>query len=220
MAYGFVVFSGFVGLRFDIFRKNKAKSQCLNSVKNHIRIIWEIVEGPSEIYPKSLQNRPKTIPNRWTCILGTFSAPNRAEVSSMEASSGKGSARKNTFWLKLSPQGRFLDPWQIGNRSKIALLRIEGHLDPPKMASGRGFAKNVKIEWTIDATSLLFDGAEPRLALYSSLFHTFAIFEKVGKINAKRDAQSHDFRRRASPPHPSDTSHLKQSSWKRDAGKN
>ena len=41
--------------------------------------------------------------------------------------------------------------------------------------------------------SKVFDGSEPRLALYSCLFHTFAIFEKSRKINGKRESQGRAF---------------------------
>ena len=42
-------------------------------------------------------------------------------------------------------------PQEIADRSKIVLLSIDGHFDPRKMPSGRGFGKNMKIEWKIDA---------------------------------------------------------------------
>ena len=37
-------------------------------------------------------------------------------------------------------------PEEIADRSKIVLLSIDGHFDPRKMPSGRGFGKNMKIE--------------------------------------------------------------------------
>ena len=41
--------------------------------------------------------------------------------------------------------------------------------------------------------SKVFDGSEPRLALYSSLITHFCHFRKTQKINAKRDAQNRVF---------------------------
>ena len=48
---------------------------------------------------------------------------------------------------RLTPAGvgGFRDLLKIENRSKNALLRIDGRLGPPKKASGRGFGKNMKI---------------------------------------------------------------------------
>ena len=58
------------------------------------------------------------------------------------------------FYLKrLTPAGvgGFSGPWEIADRSKIVLLSIDGHFDPRKMPSGRGFGKNIEIAWKIDA---------------------------------------------------------------------
>ena len=59
------------------------------------------------------------------------------------------------FWrqggLKRCPMGPFLGPPWIQNGSKIAPSRIGWHLDPLKMVSGRGFGKNMKIQWKNDA---------------------------------------------------------------------
>ena len=51
-------------------------------VNKNIKIIKNNTNNPSKIGPKSFQNRPKTIPDRWKCVLGAFSAPNRAQVGS------------------------------------------------------------------------------------------------------------------------------------------
>ena len=59
------------------------------------------------------------------------------------------------LWHALAGRKRtrsgFSVPWEIADRSKIVLLSIDGHFDPRKMPSGRGFGKNMKIEWKIDA---------------------------------------------------------------------
>ena len=47
--------------------------------------------------------------------------------------------------------GPFSAPWEIADRSKIALLRDDWDFDPRKMPSWRGFGKNMKFAWKIDA---------------------------------------------------------------------
>ena len=47
--------------------------------------------------------------------------------------------------------GPFSPPQEIADRSKIVLLRDDWDFDPRKMPSGRGFKKNMKIEWKNDA---------------------------------------------------------------------
>ena len=49
---------------------------------------------------------------------------------------------------RLTPAGvgGFSAPREIADRSKIVLLSIDGHFDPRKMPSGRGFGKNMKIK--------------------------------------------------------------------------
>ena len=82
----------------DLTKTNKKR--CQNSVEflstNH--------EKSSHIDPKSFQNRPERHQNRWRCVLGAFSVPNRAKVGSRTlrpATPGNGNSR---FWLKMTHQ--------------------------------------------------------------------------------------------------------------------
>ena len=80
------------------------------------------------------------------------------------------------FGLKLRSKEPFWDYPGSQNALKIALLSIGRHLDPPKKLSRRGFGKTCKFNEKSKRESKVFDGSEPRLALYSSLITHFRIF--------------------------------------------
>ena len=87
---------------------------------------------------------------------------------------------------KCRPKGRFLDPRKIGNRSKTALLRIGWHFDPRKMASGRGFGKNMKSDEKSMRKLILFEGSEAAFLLENVESGAFSPFsEKVKKSMPK-----------------------------------
>ena len=60
---------------------------------------------------------------------------------------GPGGSGRRCLWIfeiLLGFMGPFSGPLEIADRSKIVLLSIDGHFDPRKMPSGRGFGKNMK----------------------------------------------------------------------------
>ena len=66
---------------------------------------------------KSVQHRPKTVLNRERCVLGPFSAPNRAQVGPRMARARKTTPPLEAFWRKMVPQGSILGPLQ--NRKSL-----------------------------------------------------------------------------------------------------
>ena len=113
-------------------------------MKNNIPNQSRFVQNPSKI-------DPKTIPDRWKFVLGAFSAPNCAQVGPRRVTGGTHPPFLSFFEILFGIMGPFSAPREIKGRSKIVLLIIDGHFDPRKMLSGRGFGKNIKIEWKIDA---------------------------------------------------------------------
>ena len=98
------------------------------------------------------------------------------------------------FWrqggLKRCPMGPFLGPPWIQNGSKIMLSSIGRHLDPPKMVSGRGFGKNMKIQWKNDAKIEGFWWLRTTFGVILFAYNTLSPFSKKNqKIDAKRDAK-------------------------------
>ena len=97
--------------------------------------------------------------------------------------------KSRLFGRKLCSKGRFWDPWKIEKRSKIILVSIDGHFDLRKMPFGRGSEKTRKLHEQSVAKSKVFDGSEPRLALYSSLISHFCNFRKKSKNRCQKGAQ-------------------------------
>ena len=133
-----LLFSCFVGLWFDSFWKNESKIQCLNFVKNHIH-------KSSKIHPKLVQNPSKIDQKRSQIDENASLERFRRQIAPRSALGRLPDERRVTFFRlfgrKCRSEGRFLGPWKIANRSKIALLSPDGRLDPPKIASGRRFGK-------------------------------------------------------------------------------
>ena len=87
-----------------------------------------------------------------------------------------------------SPLGHIVTP----NRSQISLVSIDRRLDPPKMTSGRWFGKKHEKLMKNLCENRSFLMAQNHVWRYTlRLFHTFSIFGKRRKIDAKREAQSH-----------------------------
>ena len=113
-------------------------------MKHNIKHLSKFVQNPSKI-------DQKTIPFWWKCVFGAFSVPNRTQVGSKTLRARIRNAILSIFEILFGIMGPFSAPQEIADRSKIVLLSIDGHFDPRKMPSGRGFGKNSKIEWKIDA---------------------------------------------------------------------
>ena len=94
------------------------------------------------------------------------------------------------FWRlfdrKWWPKESFLEPPWIQNGSKIAPSRIGWHLDPLKMVSGRGFGKNMKIQWKNDAKIEGFWWLRTTFGVILFAYNTLSPFsEKVEKSMPK-----------------------------------
>ena len=77
-------------------------------------------------------------------VLANIQRPGRPQDA--QRSSGY-SAFGRPLGRKGCSKGGFWQPRGTQNGSKIALLSIGWHFDPLKMASGKGFGKNMEIRW-------------------------------------------------------------------------
>ena len=101
---------------------NNTQTTKLKHVKNHENFI----ENLSQMSPNSLENLLYS-------ILGSFSAPFRAQVGSRTLPLVRGTRLLEPFWPKMALQGAvFEHPW-IQNGSKIALLSLDRRFDLPKI---------------------------------------------------------------------------------------
>ena len=179
-----------------VFEKKSGKWKCMDSDKT----CPEYIEKSSRILPKLVQN-PSKIEQKRSQIdqNGSLDRFRRqiAPRSAQGTTKPEGAIDCGSFFgQKGRPKGRFRDPLKIENRSKNAFSRLDGHLDPPKMLFGRGFGKTWKFDEKSTRKWKVFDGSEPRLALYSSLISHFRHFwKKNRKIDAKREAKNHCRRR-------------------------
>ena len=125
--------------------------RCLNSDTNHIQNMRKIIENPSKL----IENPSKINPKRPQIQKNPFLEWFRRQIAPRSALgrswSFGGLPFFRLFGRKCRLKGRFSDLLKIENRSQNALSRIDGHLDPLKMASGRVFGKNMKIGRKIDA---------------------------------------------------------------------
>ena len=121
---------------------------CSNMHRHLYKNMLKIMRKSCNIYPKLIQNPSKIDKIRALGRFGAFSRPGRLQDASR-------TSPYYAFWSLLAEtgaqKGSFLGPAWIQNGSKIAFLSIDRRLDPPKMTSGRGFGKNMKIWWKIDA---------------------------------------------------------------------
>ena len=86
--------------------------------------------------------------------------------------------------------GPFSGPWEIADRSKIVLLRDDWDFDPRKMPSWRGFGKNMKIEWKIDAKIEAFWWLKTTFGVILFAYFTLLPFlEKARKSMPKESPQ-------------------------------
>ena len=147
------------------------------------------------IDPKLVQNPSKIDKNRSLGRFGTFSAPFRAQVGSRTLPGIRRTHLFDAFCQKMTLQGAIFGlppPW-IQNGSKIELLSIDRRLDPPKMTSGRGFRKIMKIRWKIDAKSDAFWRLKTTFGVILFAYFTLSPFlEKIEKIDAKRAPKIHE----------------------------
>ena len=135
----------------------------------------------------------KTIPDRWKCVLGAFSAPNRAQVGSGGVRREKVTHFESNFNRTFGSKGRFWDRRKIDNRFKILFVSIDGHFDPRKMVSGRGFGKNMKNRWKTDAKIEGFWWLGTTFGVILFTYFTFSPFWKSIRNLSKWEPQSHVF---------------------------
>ena len=169
---------------------------CLNlNARIHSKIVLKIYEKNIEksfnIDPKFFKNRPETIPDRWKCVLGTFSAPNRAQVGSRTLGAICRVTLLAPFWSKMPLQGTILEasgvPKSIKNRTfgpRSAQGPSKNDLWKEGWKKHENFMKN-------RCKNGCFLMARNHVWRYTlRLFHTFAVFEKNRKIDAKREPKN------------------------------
>ena len=152
-------------------------------LKNNINNPSKMTQTPSKILPKSIRKRPQIDEN---VSLERF----RRQVATRSASgccpSIKGLHHLEPFGPKMCQKGQFLGPPWIQNGSKIAPSRIGWHLDPLKMVSGRGFGKNMKIQWKTDAKIEGFRWLRTTFGVILFAYNTLSPFsEKIEKSMPK-----------------------------------
>ena len=147
-----------------------------------------------KIHRTSFQNEPKTVRNREKCVLGAFSAPNRAQFGSRARPVVWRNRLWEPFWSKMSFQGSLSGP--IENRKSLKNRSFEDRraLGPSKNGLRKGVRKkhgNLMKNRSENGRFLMGRNHVWRYTL--RLFHTFAIFEKSLKNDAKREPKSHVF---------------------------
>ena len=134
----------------------------------------------------SFQNRPKDHPQTHqkrsqiskTIVLGCFwcqFAPRPAPGPLQDHSCVQ---RWRLLGRKCRSKGRFWEPQKSECMYKIELLRICWPSDPPKIASGRGFGKNTKIEWKNDPKIHAFCCLETTFGVIIFAYFTLLSFSK------------------------------------------
>ena len=140
---------------------------------------------------KSIKKRPKTTPERWKNDSWAFPAPNRAQVGSRVARVIRPYALfmifRNIIWENGAIFGTPENRWSLQNRT------FEGQLGlwPSKNAFREGVREkheNSMKKWCENEGFLMAQNHVWRYTL--RLFHTFSVFEKSWKFNAKREARS------------------------------
>ena len=141
---------------------------------------------------KSFQNRPKTTPKQEKSLLGAFSAPNRAQVGSGEASGFFRVTLLETFCPKMELQGSILGTLENRKSTQNRTLEDRRALGPSKNGLWEDVRKKRENLSKNRCENGRFMMARKHVWRYTlRLFHTFAIFEKSQKINVKRDAKQH-----------------------------
>ena len=149
---------------------------------------------------KSFQNQPKTDPNREKCVLGAFSAPSRGQVGSRSAPGRRQCDQKSFFRLKMSFQGSILWPLEIWKSLQNRTFVYRQALGPSKNGFRKGVRKKHENLMKNRCENGRFLMARNHVWRYTlRLFHTFAIFEKSWKIDAKREAKSQAFWSKVEP---------------------
>ena len=101
------------------------------------------MQKSSKIHQQSVPNRSKIDENvslgRFGSQVAPRSAPGRCEAL-------EGLALLRFFEKPRGDFGPFRVSTKIGNRPQIVLLSLDRHAGTPKILSGRGFGKNMKIE--------------------------------------------------------------------------
>ena len=145
----FVVFSGFMLVWLDGFRKEVLTNKCMNADQKYAQIIWNIFEHPSKIDSKSIQYQLKTTP---LDFLWRKNAPRLAlgRTPSLEANRlwnllTRSTSALEPFWPKMKLQGWIFGPLEI--RISAPKLIFEDRLvrGPSKNGLWKGGGINMKI---------------------------------------------------------------------------
>ena len=156
-------------------------------MKNNIQNQSRFVQNPSKI-------DPKTTPDRWKCVLGAFSAPNCAQVGSRTLSVLRGRSLFMIFWNIIRDYGTIFGA--PGNRGSLQnrIFEYRRALWPSKNALWEGVRKKHENCMKNRCQNRRFLMAQNHVWRYTlRLFHTFAIFEKGLKFDAKMEPKSCGF---------------------------
>ena len=99
------------------------------------------------LFKNPSQIEQKTTPDRWKCVLGAFSAPNRAQVGSMTVPLIRGTRHFKVFWPKMAPQGSISGPPEIPKWLKNRTFVHRLALGPSKNGLREGFWNESKNQW-------------------------------------------------------------------------
>ena len=144
------------------------------------------MQNPFQICIKSFWNRLRLSLESFWAVFGAVSRPSRLQDGSPQPPV----YHSGTFFVgKWCSKAAVCDHPLFWNGSKIKLLSIVRRLDSPKMASRWKFRQTHYnfMKNRCELRSYLM--AQNHVWRYTlRLFHTFAIFEKSRKIDAKMDA--------------------------------
>ena len=115
-------YCGFVVCGLLVCNKNPENATLGFDQKSYQEIIdkhAKLVENPTTI------NR-KTTQNQWNCVLGAFSAPNRAQVGSRTLPLVGGTSPCGASWVQNGVQGSILEPQE--NRKSVQNRAFEHRL--------------------------------------------------------------------------------------------
>ena len=124
------------------FKLKTNKWICPNEIIIKIVVTWtKIMKNPSKLVQYPLQIDQKRHQNQWQCVLGPFSASNRAQVGPRTQNLTRTTSPLEPFWPKMAPRGSISGP--LENRKAVQNHTFEEilALGPFKNALWRGVPK-------------------------------------------------------------------------------
>ena len=124
-------------------RRSTEGRESFNSVKkltrNKLMNRRKFIPDCCKILPKSSTISENSSPNQSKYVLGSFAAPNRAQVSPRDDKIGRSSRLWELFWPKRSPRGSISGSFE--NRKSVQKRTFEARraLGPSKNSVWKGF---------------------------------------------------------------------------------